>query len=72
MVVIVATYCRVITQCLLESEEKAIVKWCFDMHDRGFPARLDNVRAMTLYLEVKRVGGTIEPLGKNWITRFLN
>jgi len=59
-------------QRLLESEEREIVKWCFDMDDRGFPARLDNVREMALHLEGKRVGGTIEPLGKNWITRFLN
>jgi len=52
-------------QRLLESEEKAIVKWWFDMDDRGFPARLDNVREMALYLEGKRVRGAIEPLGKN-------
>jgi len=55
-------------QCLLESEEKAIVKWCFDIDHIGFPARLDNVREMALHLEGNRVGGAIEPLGKNWIT----
>lgn len=63
---------HVAQQRLSESEEKAIVKWCFDINDRGFPARLDNVREMGLHLEGKRVGGTLEPLGKNWITRFLN
>ncbi|KAG0639414.1 hypothetical protein HOY80DRAFT_886333, partial [Tuber brumale] len=43
-----------------------------DMDDRGFPPPLDNVRAMALHLETKRLGKMSEPRGKNWATHFLN
>lgn len=59
-------------QRLTEPEEKAIVKFCFEMDDRGFPPRLDHVKDMALNLEQNRIGKEPGPMGKNWISRFLN
>ena len=58
-------------QRLTSAEEKALVKFCFDQDDRGFPARLDMIRDMAIHLERKRIGCQPTPLGKHWIPRFL-
>ena len=52
-------------QRLTGPEEKAIVKFCFEMDDRGFPPRLDHVKDMALDLEQNRTGKEPDPLGKN-------
>ena len=59
-------------QQLTVAEEKAITKWCFDMDDRGFPPRLDIMRDMAAYLEMKRLGEMGEPFGKHWLSRFVD
>lgn len=59
-------------QRLTKPEEKAIVKFCFEMDDRGFPPRLDYIKDMALHLHEKRIGYKPLPIGKNWITRFLS
>ena len=59
-------------QRLTKPEEKAIVKFCFEMDDCGFPPRLDYVKDMALHLHEKRIGYKPLPIGKNWITRFLS
>lgn len=59
-------------QRLTAAEEEAIVRWCYENDDRGFPPRLDLVQDMARHLERKRTGLAPAPLGKNWITRFLN
>jgi transposase-like protein len=40
-------------QRLITAEEKAVVRWCFEMDDRGFPPRLDIVKDMVLFIERK-------------------
>ena len=40
-------------QHLTPAEESAIVKWCEEQDDRGFPPRLDMVRSMAIVLEEK-------------------
>ena len=59
-------------QRLTPAEEQAIVKWCHDQDDRGFPPRLDQAKDMAIHLEHKRTGIWPQPLGKNWVSRFLN
>jgi len=58
-------------QRLTGPEEKAVVKWCFDQDDRGFPPKLSMVRDMGLHLERKRLGKVSDAFGKNWMSRFL-
>jgi len=59
-------------QRLTPAEESAIVKWCQEQDDRGFPPRLDMVRSMAIHLEEKRTGTIAATLGQQWISRFLN
>jgi len=59
-------------QRLTPAEESAIVKWCEEQDDRGFPPRLDMVRIMAIHLEEKRTRIIAAPLGQKWISRFLN
>ena len=59
-------------QRLTPAEERAIVKWCHDQDDRGFPPHLDMVKDMALHLEEHRTGQQPTPIGKHWISRFLN
>jgi hypothetical protein len=63
---------HVAQQRLTPAEERAMVKWCHDQDDRGFPPRLDMVKDMAIHLERKRTGITPPPIGKNWVSRFLN
>ena len=63
---------QVDNQLITMMEEKAIVAWCKEQDDRGFPPRLDMVKDMALYLYEKRTGNKIIRVGKNWITRFLD
>jgi hypothetical protein len=48
----------------------AIVRWCQKMDDWGFPPRLSAVHGIAASLIAKRASHL--PLGKNWLTRFLN
>jgi len=63
---------QVDNQLISDLEEKAIVAWCKEQDNRGFPPRLDMVKSMALFLYEKRTGDKRKSLGKNWITRFLN
>jgi len=63
---------QVDNQLITVMEEKAIVAWCKEQDDRGFPPRLDMVKDMALYLYEKRTGNKRIRVGKNWITRFLD
>lgn len=58
-------------QRLTIPEERAIVKFCLDQDDRGFPPRLDMVKDMALNLERKRTSAEPSPIGKHWVSRFL-
>jgi hypothetical protein len=57
-------------QQLTEHEAKAIVRWCQKMNDWGFSPRLSAIEGMAAALIAKRASHL--PLGKNWLTRFLN
>jgi len=59
-------------QRLTPAEESAIVKWCEEQDDQGFPSRLDMVHSMAIHLEEKRTGIIAATLGQKWISRFLN
>ena len=48
-------------QRLTPAEERAIVKWCHDQDDRGFPPRLEMVKDMARHLEC--VMGAFRPDG---------
>ena len=58
-------------QRLTAPEEKAVVKFCFDQDDKGFPPRLDMVKDMALFLEEKRTGVNPPPIGRKWVKQFL-
>jgi len=58
-------------QRLTGPEEKAVVKWCCDQDDRGFPPKLSMVRDMGRHLERKRLEKVSDVFGKNWMSRFL-
>jgi len=58
-------------QQLSKAEEGAIVRWCQRQDDNGFPPRLDMVKERAIFLEMKRTGAELLPVGQNWITRFL-
>jgi hypothetical protein len=57
-------------QQLTEHEEKAIGRWCQKLDDWGFPPRLSAVHRMAASLVAKHASHL--PLGRNWLTRFLN
>jgi len=63
---------QVDNQLISDLEEKAIVAWCKEQDNCGFPPRLDMVKSMALFLYKKRTGDKGKSLGKNWITRFLD
>ena len=57
-------------QVLTEYEEGSLIRWCERLDEWGHPARLAMVRSMAEAIVARRVND--RPLGKNWITRFLN
>lgn len=57
-------------QVLTEYEESSLVRWCERLDEWGHPARLGVVKSMAEAIVARRVNN--RPLGRNWITRFLN
>lgn len=56
-------------QLLTLSEERAIVRWIYNLEASGFPPRIEHVKEAALLLKGKELD---ENIGKNWMTRFLN
>lgn len=57
-------------QVLTEYEESSLVRWCERLDEWGHPARIAVVKSMAEAIVARRVNN--RPLGRNWITRFLN
>ena len=58
---------------LRPTEEQVLVEWILDLDQRGFPSYIIDVRRMADYLLATR--GQIpapQPVGKNWVSRFIN
>jgi hypothetical protein len=58
-------------QLLSPAAERAVVRWCTQLDDYGFPPRLDILLQLVRSLVTKEQG-LEQDIGKNWITRFLN
>ena len=53
-------------------EEDSLVKWILDLDQRGFPPQIIDVRRMADALLAARGQDPPHPVGKNWVSRFVN
>jgi len=54
------------------TEERALVDWILDLDRRGFPPQIIDVRRMANHLLAARGHEPPpQPVGKNWISRFI-
>jgi hypothetical protein len=55
---------------LTPEEEETIIEWVLSMDRRGMPPHQATIRQMVILLLAQR--GYTKPVGKQWITRFIN
>lgn len=58
-------------QLVTAAEERAIVRWIYQLELAGFSPRIDHVREAVMILR-DSPNNLDQVIGKNWITRFLN
>ena len=57
---------------LTPAQEESLKQWILSLDRRGMPPRIETVRQMATILAAQHAGSaTIQPVGKNWVSTFL-